>query len=119
VADHGVPEGLSGAGLELVFAALANQDRLVLMGLLLRAVEDGSHSRPSISMLASQAELSRFSASRHLAILRQAGLVEVDHVGHRALHQLNAKRLEAIEDWLYPFIVAGTNGNRQREELAP
>ena len=39
VEDRG-PAAPSGAGLELLFAALANHDRLELMGVLLRATRD-------------------------------------------------------------------------------
>ena len=97
-------------GLEILFAALASRDRLSLMSVLLGETKaDGRHGS-SISMLASEAEISRFSASRHLSVLRRAGLVEVHHAGPRALHHLNVARLEAVEDWLYPFILESAAG---------
>lgn len=69
---------------------------------------DRAHDQPylSISQLAAMTEMSRFSASRHLSILRDVGLVEAEHIGHRTIHRLNAARFEVLEDWLYPFLEA-------------
>ncbi|MFK4804339.1 ArsR/SmtB family transcription factor [Microbacterium sp. ZW CA_36] len=97
-------------GLEILFAALASRDRLSLMSVLLREAKVDGLRGSSISMLASEAEISRFSASRHLSILRRAGLVEANYSGRRTLHHLNVARLEAMEDWLYPFVLEGAAG---------
>lgn len=101
---------LASDGLEMLFAALANRERLSLMRVLLSDAKGDRLRGSSISMLASEAEISRFSASRHLSILRRAGLVEATYAGRRTLHQLNVARLEAVEDWLYPFILEGAAG---------
>ena len=93
--------------LSTLFSALANRDRLHLLGVLL-----AHHAEPSgadvlgapINVLAREAELSRFSASRHLAILRESGLVAVDRVGLTALHRLTPTRFELLEDWLFPYL---------------
>lgn len=119
MADHQYPGESPGADLELLFAALANQDRLALMGVLLRGVKAGDGRGVSISALASEAEISRFSASRHLSILRSAGLVEVNYAGRRALHHLNVVRLEAVEDWLYPFILEGPHEHQDCDDYVP
>ena len=88
--------------LSRTFQALANDDRLALLrALLLQDVEDGAAR--SIAGLAAQTDLSRFSASRHLSILRDAGVVVVRRSGHRKLHYLNSRHFTHLEDWLYPF----------------
>jgi DNA-binding transcriptional ArsR family regulator len=73
-----------------VFAALANPDRLALV----QALHDGDSEagpRPGLSIvdLAMRTGLSRFSAFRHLAILREAHIVEANTVGNRTLHVLD------------------------------
>ena len=91
--------------LTRTFQALANGDRLPLLrALLLQDVEDGPAR--SIAGLAAQTELSRFSASRHLSILHDAGVVVVRRSGHRKLHYLNLRHFTHLEDWLYPFVDA-------------
>lgn len=100
------PESLS-TELTTLFCALANRDRLHLLNVLL-----AQHADPGgadvlgtpINVLAREAELSRFAASRHLAILRESGLVAVDRVGLTALHRLTPARFELLEDWLFPYL---------------
>ena len=52
----------------------------------------------SISQLALMTEISRFAASRHLSILRSAGLVVAEQVSNRTLHRLSMERFEALEE---------------------
>lgn len=88
-----------------LFAALANPDRLEMLSALLHASAEGKRlPGVAISQLAAAVEISRFAASRHLAILRRVGLVDVQLQGRRALHFLSASRFELLEDWLYPFV---------------
>ena len=44
------------------------------------------------------------SPSRHLSILRDAGLVSAEQIGQRTNHRLNRNALNTIEDWLYPLL---------------
>ncbi len=41
--------------------------------------------------------------SKHLAVLKQVGLVSERRVGRQRLYRLNAQRLKPIFDWLTPF----------------
>lgn len=93
----------SGTAEAELFAALANNDRLLILSVMLAAEAEGRHF--SITRLAAATEISRFAASRHLAILRRVGLIQVQFEGRRAIHQLSASRFEALEDWLYPFVL--------------
>jgi DNA-binding transcriptional ArsR family regulator len=97
--------GADDADLAELFGALANADRLALV----RALHDRRTSigaGTSIAALAEMTGLSRFSASRHLHILRDVGLVDVQYRAQSALHRLRAQRLEQLEDWLYPLVDA-------------
>jgi len=41
--------------------------------------------------------------SKHLGVLKKAGLVGVRQVGRQRLHALNAKQLQPIHDWVKTF----------------
>lgn len=64
------------------FRALSDPARLRLL-LALRGAELG------VSELAEAAGVSQPTASKHLAVLRRAGLVRVDRVGSRAVHRVD------------------------------
>ncbi len=87
-----------------VFAALASPNRLAILDALIANDRSSPQRGLSISDVASLTELSRFSASRHLGILREAGVVVAEPVGMRLQHQVAWHALESIEDWLYARI---------------
>lgn len=82
-----------------LFAALANSERLAILDVLL----DGPPTGPgaSISEVARATEMTRFAASRHLAILRNSGLLSAERVRTGFRHRVNVEVLTAIEDWAY------------------
>jgi len=41
--------------------------------------------------------------SKHLAVLRQVGLVDVQRHGRQQIYKLNAERLKPIHDWVKGF----------------
>lgn len=95
-----------------IFAALANSERLAIIDALSQL--DPTDCGSSISEISRAADLSRFSASRHLSILRAAGIVTAtrDRSGFR--HRVNLDALLAIEDWAYARAVrqaSSTPGN--------
>jgi DNA-binding transcriptional ArsR family regulator len=89
------------------FAALSNPVRLELLELLLDAETEAETAGVgrTITDLAARAELSRFTASRHLAILRHAGLAAAVHEGRRQLHRIDREGLARLDDWLYPYVI--------------
>lgn len=84
-----------------VFTALASDNRLAIVEALLASERSEPGSGLSISGVASITELSRFSASRHLGILRNAGVVVAEPAGMSMRHRVATAALEQIEDWLY------------------
>ncbi|KAA9105860.1 ArsR/SmtB family transcription factor [Microbacterium rhizomatis] len=90
--------------LPRIFAALSNDGRLALIDELARAEAGPGPDELSISTLAVRAGLSRFAASRHLAILRTAGLVIATRVRQSTVHKLNWPALAQIEDWMYSVL---------------
>lgn len=95
--DHEDAAAGSDAGLLELFAALANQDRLRIVDAL-RA--RGGARGLSITEIARDVGITRFGASRHLATLRDAGIVRTRNEGNRAMSSLVAGRLLAIWDWV-------------------
>ncbi len=86
-------------------AAIAFGERRALLQRLL-AAHHGGESGLTITVLAAATGTTRFTASRHLGVLRDAGLVTVDIVGTRRLHRIDLEGVVAIDDWLYPFVDA-------------
>ena len=70
---------------------------------ILDALRDGE--RP-VGALVSELGLSQPLVSKHLRILRDAGLVDVRPDGPRRLYALRAEPLQEIEAWLAPFRAA-------------
>ncbi len=58
----------------------------------------------SVSEIVAQLGLSQPTVSKHLKVLREAGLVSVREDGQHRLYNLEYGPLEAIEDWLIPFL---------------
>ncbi|WP_248145793.1 ArsR/SmtB family transcription factor [Microbacterium aoyamense] len=89
------------------FQALAFDERLVLMSLLRDAQRDEGRGL-SITELAEAAGTSRFTTSRHLGVLRTAGMVSAARVGTRRVHTIRFAALAGIEDWVYAFTEVAT-----------
>lgn len=43
------------------------------------------------------------TVSKHLAVLKQVGLVSERRVGRQRMYRVNAERLKPIFDWIAPF----------------
>jgi len=76
-----------------VYEALAHPDRRALLGLL----EAGERS---VLDLAEHFDSTRPAVSRHLRVLRQAGLVSVREDGTRRLYSIDAAPLREVDQWL-------------------
>jgi DNA-binding transcriptional ArsR family regulator len=62
----------------------------------------GAGERP-VGDLVDDLELSQPAVSKHLRILREAGLVDVRGDAQRRLYSVRAEPLRAIDDWLEPY----------------
>jgi DNA-binding transcriptional ArsR family regulator len=79
-----------------VFDVLAEPARRQILDLLLE--ED----RP-VGDLVTAVGLSQPGVSKHLKVLREAGLVEVRRDAQRRIYTLRPEPLAAIDDWLAPY----------------
>jgi DNA-binding transcriptional ArsR family regulator len=78
------------------FAVLAEPRRRDILDLL----RDGE--RP-VGDLVERLRLSQPLVSKHLRVLREAGLVEVRADAQRRLYRLRLEPLEEVDEWLAPY----------------
>lgn len=76
--------------------ALAEPRRMAILELL----RDGE--RP-VGELADRLQLSQPAVSKHLRILREAGLVEARVDAQRRLYRIRPEPLAELDDWLTPY----------------
>lgn len=79
-----------------VFDVVAEPNRRRILDLL------GARQR-AVGDLVEQLELSQPAVSKHLRILREAGLVEVRGEAQRRLYSVRPEPLRAIDEWLSPY----------------
>jgi DNA-binding transcriptional ArsR family regulator len=82
--------------MQTTFEVVAEPARRELMDLLL----DGPRS---VGELVAATGLSQPNTSRHLRILREAGLVSVTAHAQQRLYELVPERLAELERWLAPY----------------
>ena len=78
------------------YAALAEPHRRQILDLL----REGERS---VNDLVSRLEISQPGVSKHLRVLRDAGLVDVRPEGRRRWYGLRAQPLAEVDDWLEPY----------------
>jgi DNA-binding transcriptional ArsR family regulator len=78
------------------YAALAEPSRRRILDLL----RDGERS---VNDLVGHLQLSQPGVSKHLKVLREAGLVAVRPAGKQRFYGLNADPLAEVADWLEPY----------------
>jgi DNA-binding transcriptional ArsR family regulator len=78
------------------FEVLAEPSRRAIMDLLLAG------ERP-VGALVSELRMSQPAVSRHLRVLRDAGLVRVRVDAQRRLYRIEAEPLRAMDEWLAPY----------------
>jgi|SRR5271163_3489415 len=86
-----------------VFDVVADPARRALLDLLLRS------PRP-VGELATATGLSQPNTSRHLRILREAGLVDSRVAGQRRVYEIRAEGFAELARWLAPYVVLWQGG---------
>ena len=79
--------------LSTCLAALADPTRRTILALLAK-------KRLHVEELAARLPISRPAVSRHLRVLKQAGLLDEDHEGRRAYYRIDARPVAEVERWL-------------------
>jgi DNA-binding transcriptional ArsR family regulator len=78
------------------WSALADPHRREILGLLLE------RPRP-VGELVEQLRLSQPGTSKHLRVLRDAGLVRVTQAGQRRMYALDPRPIAEVAAWLEPY----------------
>jgi DNA-binding transcriptional ArsR family regulator len=82
--------------MEAAFEVLAEPNRRRILDLL-RVAE-----RP-VGDLVAELAVSQPAISKHLRVLREAGLVDVRSDAQRRLYRVRAEPLRAVQEWLEPY----------------
>jgi DNA-binding transcriptional ArsR family regulator len=82
--------------MEAAFEVLAEPNRRRILDLL-RVSE-----RP-VGDLVAELAVSQPAISKHLRVLREAGLVDVRSDAQRRLYRVRAEPLRAVQEWLEPY----------------
>jgi len=78
------------------FDVLAEPNRRQILDLL-------RDSEQPVGELVSQLRLSQPAVSKHLRVLREAGLVQVRGDAQRRLYSVRPEPLRAVDEWLAPY----------------
>jgi ArsR family transcriptional regulator len=107
-----------------IFSVIADPTRRHLLELLLEryaaadAIEASPHAgESSVSELVHALDLSQPTVSKHLKVLRDAGLVAVREEGQHRYYKLDASPLEDVEDWVIPFLSADFDGSVKDDDV--
>jgi len=89
-----------------IFGVVADSTRRDILRILLERYNQSSVAlgELSVSDIVSSLGLSQPTVSKHLKVLREAGLVGVREEGQHRYYHLDYAPLEQIEDWLIPFL---------------
>ncbi len=82
--------------MESAFAIIAEPNRRTILGLL-------ASSERSVGELERQLRMPQTSVSKHLRVLREAGLVEARVEAQRRVYRLRPEPLMEVDAWLAPF----------------
>ncbi len=83
----------SAAALDLIYSALADRSRRAMIARLARGPA-------SVSELAKPLKMSLPAVVKHLALLEESGFVVSRKVGRVRTCRIDAKRLDAAQNWL-------------------
>jgi DNA-binding transcriptional ArsR family regulator len=84
--------------MTLAFDVLAEPNRRRILDVL----RDGEQP---VGALVDELAISQPAVSKHLRVLREAGLVQVRSEGQRRLYQVRTEPLREIDEWLEPYRV--------------
>jgi DNA-binding transcriptional ArsR family regulator len=82
--------------MDAVLHALADESRRTVLDIL-------RHHPASAGELAEALPIARPGVSRHLRVLREAGLVDVRHDAQRRIYSLRPEALIGVDEWLADY----------------
>ncbi|MBI1332120.1 MAG: metalloregulator ArsR/SmtB family transcription factor [Armatimonadetes bacterium] len=82
--------------MQSVFEVIVEPNRRAILSLL-------AASEQSVGEIEKQLGMSQPKVSKHLRVLRDAGLVQAQIDAQRRVYRVRAESLREVEDWLTPF----------------
>jgi DNA-binding transcriptional ArsR family regulator len=82
--------------VESVFEVIAEPNRRAILSLLLSSAQ-------SVGEIERELQMPQPTVSKHLRVLRDAGVVECTVDAQRRVYRLNPDSLREVDDWLTPF----------------
>ncbi|OLC09658.1 MAG: transcriptional regulator [Chloroflexi bacterium 13_1_40CM_67_9] len=82
--------------MQEILSALAEPNRLQIVELLRRKPH-------AVGEIVERLRLRQPQVSKHLRVLSEAGLVEVQPVGQQRIYRLRAQALKDLDTWLEPY----------------
>jgi DNA-binding transcriptional ArsR family regulator len=82
--------------MEAALRAVADESRRIMLDTL-------AHGPATAGALAALLPIARPGVSRHLRVLREAGLVDVRQEAQRRIYSLHPEPLAALDEWLGPY----------------
>ena len=82
--------------MDSVLAAISDESRRTMLGVL-------SRGPATVTELAALLPIARPGVSRHLRVLREAGLVDVRSDAQRRVYSLRPQPLAELDEWLEPY----------------
>jgi DNA-binding transcriptional ArsR family regulator len=82
--------------MESSFAIIAEPNRRAILGLL-------ASSERSVGELERRLRMPQTSVSKHLRVLREAGLVEARVEAQKRVYRIVPAQLREVDDWIAPF----------------
>lgn len=103
-----------------IFDVIADPTRRDILRVLLDRHSEAADGvgEISVSEIVATLELSQPTVSKHLKVLREAGLVSVREEGQHRYYRLDAAPLELVEDWVIPFTTAEVDAEALSAQLA-
>ncbi len=101
-----------------IFDVIADGTRRDILQFLLARDTLGDRGT-SVSQIVAELGASQPTVSKHLKVLREAGLVSVREEGQHRYYSLLPAPLDAVDDWLVPFLIDDSEGVEAAPELAP
>jgi DNA-binding transcriptional ArsR family regulator len=103
-----------------IFDVIADPTRREILAVLLDRHTNAVHAvgEISVSEIVARLELSQPTVSKHLKVLREAGLVSVREEGQHRYYRLDSAPLEAVEDWVIPFTASDLGAEEIGAQLA-
>lgn len=80
-----------------VFNAVAEPRRREIISLL------ATNAKLSVGQLVDSTDMTQPTVSKHLAVLRSVGVVNVEQRGKERFYSLDPKSLKPLHDWVQPF----------------